>query len=125
MMNAFLRCALLLTSLSLLASGCTTKTKAELQAQRAFNAGQQQAIAQLQQQSPTNIQVMGDVQNNNLAWTEGLTLAQAIVSAGYRGLREPQEIFIYRGGQAIAIEPKALLRGEDELLEPGDRIILR
>ncbi|MBA4148583.1 MAG: hypothetical protein H0X66_10755 [Verrucomicrobia bacterium] len=124
-MKGITYCCLIFASLSFLGSGCTTKTKARLHAQQAFNAGQQQAMVQLQQPSGDQIQVTGDVQYPHLTWSDGLTVAQAIVAAGYRGIREPQEIFIYRRGEAIAINPKALLRGEDVLLEPGDRIILR
>ncbi|MFN7140753.1 MAG: hypothetical protein ACK4UN_15560 [Limisphaerales bacterium] len=116
-------CTLLLSTAM---SGCTTKTKAQIQAQQAFIAGQQQAMAQMQQQQPGNvIQVVGDVQQPQIIWSDGLTLAETILAAGYRGFRDPQEIIIYRHGQAISVNPKALLRGEDELVEPGDRIILR
>lgn len=111
-------------SLVLVGSGCVSKNKARLREREAFIAGQQQAMSQLRQVSSV-VQIVGEVENPTLPWSEGLTLAQAIVAADYRGFRDPKEIVIERQGQTIAINPKALLRGEDEPLQAGDRIILR
>ena len=114
----FLCCTLLL-------AGCTTKSKAQLQAQQAFIAGQQEAIGGLRQLTANTVYVSGDVQNPNIPWRDGLSLVNAIVMAQYRGFRDPQEIMIVRDGRTISVNPKALLKGEDEPLQPGDRIILR
>jgi len=110
---------------ALLLAGCTTKSKAKLQAQQAFIAGQQEAYGGLRQLASKNIYVSGDVQNSSIPWRDGLTLVQAIVMAQYRGFRDPQEILIIREGQSFSINPKALLKGEDEPLQPGDRIVIR
>mgnify|MGYP002622465071 CR=1 FL=1 len=105
---------------------CTTKSKARRDSQQAYLAGQQQAMAQWQQQqASTAIQILGDVKTNTIEWADGLTLANAIVAAEYQGNRDPREIIIHRRGQSFAVDVKRLLRGYDELLEPGDRIELR
>jgi len=123
-MKSNYRFIFLFAALLCAASGCTTKNKAKIQSQQAFIAGQQQVMSQLQR--PINqIEIIGEVRNRTMMWSEGLTVSQAIVAAEYRGFRDPREISIERRGQMISINPKALLQGEDELLEPGDRIILR
>jgi protein involved in polysaccharide export with SLBB domain len=104
-------------------TGCVTKSKARSQAQQAYIAGQQQAMA-LMKQSGNTVYISGDVQNPIVEWKEGMTLAQGILAADYRGARDPREIRIYRDGQIFSIDPRQLLRGHDELLKPGDRIEL-
>lgn len=103
--------------------GCTTKGRARAQAQEAYIAGQQQAMAQWQLLQPGNaITVVGDVRQSTVEWSEGLSLAQAILQAEYQGARDPREIVIIRRGQRIPVNVRQLLRGHDHLLEPGDRI---
>jgi hypothetical protein len=65
---------------------------------------------------------IGPVQFPTVQWTQNLTLAKAIVSAGYTGPAEPSQIMIVRGGQAIPIDPKRLLSGEDIPLLSGDLV---
>ena len=107
------------------ASSCTTKAKAKAKAQAAFVAGQQQAIANMQPRPPT-VSVFGQVRNQNVNWTDDLTLTKAIVAADYFGSRNPRAIVIIRNGQAMSIDPKLLLNGgQDPPLEPGDVVELR
>ena len=107
-------------------TGCVSKKQSQLMQREAYVAGQQQAMAQAQQQQNGNdIVVSGEVQNRVVTWREGLTLAEAILAADYRGHRDPISILIIRKGQVIPVEPKLLLRGHDEPLEPGDHIELR
>ena len=106
--------------LGLAFSGCTTRSKARAQA--AFAAGQQQALAQLRDAQRMIIRVLGNVRNPEIPWTEGLTLAQAIVAAGCYDQRDPREVVVIRRGERIAIEAKVLLRGDDVPLEAGDTI---
>ena len=109
--------------LSLAAFGCVTKSASRAQAQAAFAAGQQQSLRQ--DQSPT-VFVRGEVKKSVIPWTEGLTLARAIVAAEYTGLLNPKDIFLTRQGETHFIAASHLLRGqEDPLLEPGDLIELR
>jgi protein involved in polysaccharide export with SLBB domain len=106
----------------LAASGCTTKSKARAQAQAAFAAGQQQALTQMREAQRTNIRVVGNVRNPDVPWTEGMTLAQAIVAAGCYDQHDPRQIVVIRRGDRITIDTKILLRGDDVPLEPGDTI---
>jgi protein involved in polysaccharide export with SLBB domain len=118
-MNRFLCCWLLLV---LPLAGCTSRAKARVQAQAAFAAGQQQALAEMREAQRTNIRVIGNVRNPEVGWTEGLTLARAIIAAGCYDQRDPREVVLIRRGERIAIAPKILLRGDDVPLEPGDTI---
>jgi len=67
--------------LVLATSGCTSRAKARAQAQAAFAAGQQQALARMNDARRTSIYVIGNVRYREIPWSEGLTLAQAIVAA--------------------------------------------
>jgi hypothetical protein len=110
----------LLLVLALALSGCVTKSNAKAQARAAFIAGQQQALSQqVQRQTPT-VLIRGEVKNQVIPWTEGLTLANAILAAEYQGTRDPRQIVITRRGEAVRIDPRLLLRGEDMPLEASD-----
>ena len=93
-------------------SGCVTKSKAREQARQAFMAGQQSAMMRMSQPQKPVVTFIGQVQTPSIPWSEGLTLARAIVSAGYTG-KDPKQILIVRGGQAVPVDPKQLLNGED------------
>jgi hypothetical protein len=110
--------------LGVVLSGCVSKSKAEAQARAAFLAGQQQAAQQMQARGP-NVTVIGDVKNNLVPWTAGLTLAQAILAADYFGQGDPKQITIVRGGEQIQVNPTQLLSGEDIPLQPRDVIEIR
>jgi len=70
------------------------------------------------------ITVVGAVQNSRITWTSGLTLAQAIIQADYRGTADPTEMILVRGGQSAVFPLRDLLQNGDVPLEPGDQIIL-
>lgn len=84
-------------------------------------AGQAQAAKQWQSQRPPEVVVRGPVRNPVLPWTEGLTLAKAIVDADYTGFMNPILVRVIRNGVMIE-EMKGidLLHGRDVPLEPGD-----
>ena len=107
--------------LILLLAGCVSKKEAELKAQQAYMAGQAQAAKQWQSQRPPEVVVRGPVRNPVLPWTEGLTLAKAIVDADYTGFMNPILVRVIRNGVMIE-EMKGidLLHGRDVPLEPGD-----
>jgi len=72
------------------------------------------------------VMVQGQVRNPYIRWTEGLTLAQAIVQADYFGFADPHEIVVVRQGVSFAVDPRHLLRGlANGVLEPGDLIVIR
>jgi hypothetical protein len=119
-------CCLVLASVAF--GGCVSKSKADAKAREAFLAGQQQALARVQQtqlltQGP-NVTVNGEVRNRIIPWTEGLTLAKTLLAADYYGASDPGEIFIVRNGRATRIEAKQLLTGVDVPVQPGDIVQL-
>ncbi len=107
---------------ALVITGCTSKTEAKAREHAAFVAGQQEVLLRLQQARDTNVTVIGPVRNPVVSWTEDLTLAKALVAAGYQSQRNPRQIVILRGGQAIPVDPTQLLNGEDVPLQAGDRV---
>ena len=114
---------------SLFLVSCVSKAKAKADAQAAFLAGQQQAMVRMQQQQLQQargavVSIVGPVSNPNIAWTQDLTVAKAILAAGYTGNGDPSHIFIIRNGQAIQLDPKQLMSGEDPPLQPGDVVQL-
>ena len=102
-------------------AGCVSKKQAEFQAREAYMAGQAQAAKQWQSERPPEIVVRGPVRNPVVPWTDGITLAQAIVDADYTGFMNPVLVRVIRNGQMIE-EMKGidLLRHHDVPLEPGD-----
>ncbi len=105
-------------------AGCVSKSKARINAQQAYIAGQQSAMMTMQQ-NKTSVQVRGNVKNTVIPWTEGLTMAQAIVAAEYQGAHDPSSVIIVRNGTGTEIKAVELLHGHDEPLQPGDMIEIR
>jgi hypothetical protein len=101
--------------------GCRTHSPSQADVRAAYLAGQRDAYAAMQR---TSIVVIGPVQNPEVQWTEGLTLAQAILAANCTGPGNPKEIILVRQGETTRIDPKDLLRGHDVPLQPGDTITL-
>ena len=119
-------CVPLLLAVTL--GGCVSKSKANARSRAAFMAGQQQAVARMQQvqtqgQGPF-VTVNGEVRNGVIPWTEGLTLAKAVLAADYYGAKDPGELFIVHNGIATRVDPKQLLSGVDIPLQPGDIVQL-
>ena len=109
-------------------AGCVSKSKANAQARKAYIAGQQETMVRMQQiqtqgQGPC-VTVNGDVRNHVVPWTEGMTLAKALVAADYLGAGDPAQVIILRNGIGKRVEPRKLLSGEDIPLQPGDVVHL-
>ena len=109
-------------------AGCVSKSKADAQVRAAYIAGQQQAMTRIQQtqtlgQGPC-VTVNGEVRNRVVPWTEGLTLAKAVLAADYYGAKDPGQIIVVHGGVANRVDPKQLLSGVDIPLQPGDVVQL-
>ncbi len=121
-----MKAALVILLLALALNGCTTKEAARREAdKKAFIATQQSAMAAQANQEPA-VWFRGDVRNQRVPWTEGLTLAEALVAAQYIGNWDPHRITLTRQGEAFVINPRRLLRGQDNPeLEPGDLIEVR
>ena len=115
---------LLLLLSGIILVGCSNKAQEDAKARAAFLAGQQQALQRVQQGNQVNITVLGPVSSPIVTWSNELTLAKAIVAAGYNGQTDPKEILVHRNGQSIFVDPQKLLSGEDVPLQPGDVIEL-
>ena len=109
-------------SVGVVAGGCTTKSRARMESQTAFLAGQNAA---LRQQQAAGVTMVGPVQNPQVPWVVGLTLAQAVATANYIGAQEPKKIILTRQGESAALDAKVLFNGTDIPLEIGDVIELR
>jgi hypothetical protein len=109
----------LLLLLALALSGCVSKSKANAQARAAFLAGQQQAEVRMQQVQGPSVTVNGEVRNRIVPWTQGMTLAKAVVAAEYTGAKDPAQIIVVHLGVAHRVDPKQLLSGADIPLQPG------
>jgi hypothetical protein len=108
-------------------SGCVSKSKANAQARAAYIAGQQQAMARMQQAQAGGgpcVTVNGEVRNRVVPWTQGMTLAQVLVAAEYTGTTDPGQIIIVHQGVANRVDPAKLLNGVDIPLQPGDIVQL-
>jgi hypothetical protein len=109
-------------------AGCVSKSHARAEARAAFLAGQEKALETIHQQPRPrgpSVAFMGPVKNSVIPWAVDLTLAKAIVAAGYYGATDPGEITIVRGGEQISVDPSQLLNGEDVPLQPQDVVEIR
>jgi len=106
-------------------AGCTTKSTARLKEQNAFLAGQNAALQQQVQVQAAGVTIVGAVQNPQVPWVAGLTLAQAVATANYVGAAEPKQIIITRNGESAAMPASVLLNGAAIPLEAGDVIEMR
>ena len=118
----------MLVLLAVAFAGCVSKSKANAQARKAYIAGQQETMMRMQQmqtqgQGPC-VTINGEVRNHVVPWTEGLTLAKALVAADYLGAADPAQIIILHNGVGKRVEPKQLLSGVDIPLQPGDVVHL-
>ncbi|MEI7533813.1 MAG: hypothetical protein WCK57_05535 [Verrucomicrobiae bacterium] len=120
-----MKTVLAIVLLAFAAVGCTTKSKSQLQAQRAYLAGQNAALKQQLTQQAAGVTIIGAVQNSQVPWVAGLTLAQAVATANYIGAHEPKGIIITRQGESAALEVQDLFNGANIPLEVGDVIELR
>lgn len=107
------------------AAGCTTRSRARAEAQAAYLAGQNAALQRMAAAQRLSIAVLGPVQHPEIAWTNGLTLARALVEANYTGAGNPRQILLIRQGRSTAIAPDDLLHGHDVPLQPGDTISIQ
>jgi len=126
----------LILVVALMVSGCAShKDKTQEQIRRAYAAGAASArmqMAQSQTQQPQippstdpQVRILGAVRNPVLVWSEGLTLARALVLADYERNTAPSLITIYRNNQPLQIDPQAVLNGADYPLFPGDIVYIQ
>ena len=113
----------LLLMASGLVTSCTSKSKARANAQKAFRAGQAQATIAAEARQK-NISFTGPVLNPIVTWTEGLTLAEAIVAARWSGLPDPRLVVITRADERVELSPGESVAAAQLPLEPGDAVEL-
>ena len=113
----------LLLMASVLVAGCTSKSKSRANAQKAFRAGQAQATMAAEARQK-NISFTGPVLNPIVTWTEGLTLAEAIVAARWSGLADPRLVIFTRAGERVELTPNESVAAAQLPLEPGDAVEL-
>ncbi len=124
--------------LALTVAGCAShKKKTDEDLHRAYIAGAQAARTQMlqgQAQNPTlqtmptsdpQVRILGPVRNPVLPWSDGLTLARALVLAEYERNNTPTAITIYRNNQPLQIDPQTLINGADYPLFPGDMVYIQ
>jgi hypothetical protein len=99
--------------------GCVSKSRAQLQAQQAYVAGQEKTLEETRPK-PQVVTVTGPVRNSVIPWTEELTLANAIIAADYTAYLRPRFIRVTRNGESITVNPNDLLLGQDMPLLAGD-----
>ena len=125
--------------MALLACGCVgRKARKQAQMRRAYAAGVQAAQTQMQQAqrpqsmsqpapstSDPQVRILGSVKNPVLTWSEGLTLARALVLAEYEKSSVPTVITIFRNNQPLQVDPQRVLEGQDYPLFPGDIVYIQ
>jgi hypothetical protein len=108
--------------LMVLANGCVSKSKARLEAQKAYIAGQQAGMARMQQTQNPSVTINGQVRNSIVPWTEGLTVTKALAAAEYYGRTDPAAIIVVHNGIGRRYEPKQVLTGPELPLTAGDMV---
>ena len=134
-MKAMRFLCLILAVIWTVASCAGHKNKNDEQLRRAYAAGAAAARMQMQQsqtQQPVippsgdpQVRILGAVKNPVLIWSDGLTLARALVLAEYQRNSAPSSITIYRNNQPLQIDPQAVLNGADYPLFPGDIVYIQ
>jgi hypothetical protein len=131
-----MRFAWVICAMALTVFGCAShKSKNDEQLRRAYAAGAATARMQMQQnqvqqpalpsQGDPQVRILGAVRNPVLVWSDGLTLARALVLAEYERNNTPASITIYRNNQPLQIDPQAVLNGADYPLFPGDLVYIQ
>lgn len=104
-------------------AGCTTKSKARANAQKAYLTGQAQASAAADAKQ-NGISFSGPVLNPIVPWTEGITLAQAILAARWTGWKDPRLVVVIRAGERVELLLDESVAAAELPLEPGDQVEL-
>jgi len=112
-----------LLGLGLVMAGCKSSQKgAGRDGYNQLIRSQQQALAIDQMGAPA-VYFVGPVQQPVVLWREDLSLAEALLEAGYKSQFSPHAIRVTRQRRTYNVDVQRLLRGtENPALEPGDRI---
>ena len=118
-------CIVLSLCAALMVTGCVSKSRHDEDVKKAYLAGQSEAMTRMQKNLGQSITVQGQVQQSFIPWTREMTLAKAILAAGYYGKEDPKEITILRDGEELPVDVERLLGGEDYPVLPGDTVRLK
>ena len=119
--NSSLGRVLMMSTVIVLLAGCKTQEKRPgVEGYHELIRRQQEALAIEQLKQPV-VYFRGLVQKPIVTWREDLTLAEALLEAGYTQPLSPRVIRVHRQGRSHNVDVTRLLRGMDNpLLEPGD-----
>lgn len=105
-------------------TGCVSRSRERADLKSAFRAGEQKGEA-LAEAKRNGISFTGQVLVPIVPWTEGLTLADAIVAAHWTGLHDPRLIIVTnRNGERMELMPEEAVMAGELPLAPGDTIEL-
>jgi len=110
---------LLVLMLLALACGCASRQSQQAQVAAAHQAGLDAAFDLMEQSGIAVIRMDGPFLRPVILWRDGLTLAQALVEAGYQPAVAPARILLQHGPVVEPVESARLLAGEDVPLRPG------
>jgi len=114
----------LMLLLALLGTGCASRSKNRSDLLKAFRAGEAQGEA-LAEAKRNGISFTGPVLVPIVPWTEGLTLAQAIVAARWTGIRDPRLIILVnQAGERMELMPEEAEMAGALPMAPGDVVEL-
>ena len=103
---------ILVLAFALVASGCaSSKDKQSDEARGHFIAGQEEAFATMQRSGILLVRLIGPFQRPVILWQPEMTLAEAIVDAGYLENQDPSQILIQRGAEVFdvaAAQPESI-----------------
>ena len=104
-------------------TGCSNKGKKKTILERnAASVAREESLILQESQGPT-VYVRGAVQRPIIPWRENMTLADALLDAGYNSAATPRAIRIRRADEIYEVNIRLLLRDRDNpLIEPRDLI---
>jgi hypothetical protein len=107
---------LLSLGLALLAAGCGTSSKHD-------PTSVDQLLGTTAPAQGGFVYISGEVRRNVIPWVDGMTLRRAFALAGYQGPSSGMRLGVLRNRERpLYTDLQDLYRGQDLLLEPGDRI---
>lgn len=99
--------------------GCASRQDQKAEIAAAHQAGQEAAFDLLQQSGIGVVRMEGPFQRRVILWQDGMTLARALVQAGYQPAEAPARILLRQGREVDWVDSARLLAGEEVPLQPG------
>ena len=105
--------------------GCASRQSHQAEVATAHQAGVEAAFEMLHQSGIAVVRMEGPFLRPVILWHDGLTLAQALIEAGYQPPAAPTSIFLQLGREIETVDSSRLLAGEDLAIAPGSVIHAR